>query len=483
MICSTSSPKNETRYAVSEFAGCTSTTSPLTRKRPRPSTVSLRTYWLSISLRSTRSRSCSSPTSRIEHPLAPLLRRAEPVDARDGRDDDTSRRVNSATWREPQPRDVVVLRRVLLDVEVGLRDVRLGLVVVVVGDEVLDGVRREELAELVAELRGERLVVRDHERRPLHLLDDPGHRRRLAGAGRAEQRLVALAVSSRRRARRSRAAGRRSAVGVRCFELRHPEPRVSPVVRRPTPPCRTRLLRRDHGRVRGHLRAAGGSARTLDRDPACQTTLDLVVLSAASFKAARTLASDEVTSFIREPFVKGEAHEGRTRSPVEGGMEQAIGELVTCTRCVGTWAAAGLVVPDPRSAYRAAAEVVAGRRRRERLPAGGVRRPDGQVERDRAARRLTDDSAGVLRRSGRPVPPSRRWAIAISSPVPPQTSQRYARTVPSLAPGDDGAGVRTQGCAGQRAVMRRKTEAAAPRNAFQTPAAPGPAPQSSGRPD
>ena len=25
-----------------------------------------------------------------------------------------------------------------------------------------------------------------------------------------------------------------------------------------------------------------------------------------------------------------------------GGMQQAIGELVTCTRCVGTWAAAGL---------------------------------------------------------------------------------------------------------------------------------------------
>lgn len=25
-----------------------------------------------------------------------------------------------------------------------------------------------------------------------------------------------------------------------------------------------------------------------------------------------------------------------------GGMEQAIGELVTCTRCVGMWAAAGL---------------------------------------------------------------------------------------------------------------------------------------------
>ena len=66
-----------------------------------------------------------------------------------------------------QPVDVVVPRAVLLDVEVGLRDVRLGLVVVVVRDEVLDRVVGEELAELVAELGGERLVVRDHERRAL----------------------------------------------------------------------------------------------------------------------------------------------------------------------------------------------------------------------------------------------------------------------------------------------------------------------------
>jgi len=67
-----------------------------------------------------------------------------------------------------------------------------------------------------------------------------------------------------------------------------------------------------------------------------------VVLSLATFKAARTLANDEVTSFLRQPFVKGRAHEGEDEEPVEGGMEQAIGELVTCSRCVGTWAAAGL---------------------------------------------------------------------------------------------------------------------------------------------
>ena len=60
--------------------------------------------------------------------------------------------------------DLVVDRGVLLDVEVLGRDVGLGLVVVVVGDEVLDRVLGEELAELVAELRGQRLVVGDHQR-------------------------------------------------------------------------------------------------------------------------------------------------------------------------------------------------------------------------------------------------------------------------------------------------------------------------------
>ena len=92
----------------------------------------------------------------------------------------------------------------------------------------------------------------------------------------------------------------------------------------------------------GLLAAAGALGRALDRDPQCQTTLDLVVLAAATFKVARTLATDEVTSFVRDPFVRGHAHTGDDEEPVQGGMQQAIGELVTCTRCAGTWAAAGL---------------------------------------------------------------------------------------------------------------------------------------------
>ena len=96
------------------------------------------------------------------------------------------------------------------------------------------------------------------------------------------------------------------------------------------------------GTFAGGLAVAGALARMLDRDPQCHTALDFAVLSAAAFKAARTLSHDEVTSFIRQPFVRGDAHSGEQEEPVEGGLDQAIGELVTCSRCIGTWVAAGL---------------------------------------------------------------------------------------------------------------------------------------------
>jgi hypothetical protein len=96
------------------------------------------------------------------------------------------------------------------------------------------------------------------------------------------------------------------------------------------------------GAFAGLLATAGALGRRLDRDPQCQTALDFAVLAAASFKTARTLSHDQVASFIRQPFVHGEAGEGAERPVPTGGVDQAIGELVTCTRCVGTWAAAGL---------------------------------------------------------------------------------------------------------------------------------------------
>jgi hypothetical protein len=90
------------------------------------------------------------------------------------------------------------------------------------------------------------------------------------------------------------------------------------------------------------LGAAGALARALDRDPRDSTTLDLAVLGVATFKAARTITRDPVTSFIREPVVEGDARDG-SMDPVEtGDFRQALGELVTCSRCIGTWVAAGL---------------------------------------------------------------------------------------------------------------------------------------------
>ena len=134
-----------------------------------------------------------------DHPAHVLLRRAEAVDRRHGGDHDHvapgQQRVGG---RVPEPLDLLVERGVLLDVGVGLRNVRLGLVVVVVGDEVLDRVAREELPQLVGELRGQGLVGLHDQDRALQPLGQPGHRRGLAGAGGAEQHDVLLAALTRR---------------------------------------------------------------------------------------------------------------------------------------------------------------------------------------------------------------------------------------------------------------------------------------------
>ena len=81
----------------------------------------------------------------------------------------------------------------------------------------------------------------------------------------------------------------------------------------------------------------------LGRRPEKLNALDLAVLAAATFKASRTIATDEVTSFLRDPFTKDEAREGDEEPVEDGGPRQAIGELLTCSRCIGMWAAAGVV--------------------------------------------------------------------------------------------------------------------------------------------
>jgi len=57
---------------------------------------------------------------------------------------------------------MLVDRGVLFDIQVARRNVGLGLVIVIIGDEVLDSVVGKEFAELGIQLGGERLVRRQY---------------------------------------------------------------------------------------------------------------------------------------------------------------------------------------------------------------------------------------------------------------------------------------------------------------------------------
>ncbi|MCY1245372.1 hypothetical protein D9M72_585200 [compost metagenome] len=85
---------------------------------------------------------------------------------------------------------MVVDRGIFLDEGVRGRHVGFGLVVVVIGNEILHRVVREERLELPVQLRRQGLVRRQHQRRALHLGDHVGDAESLARAGHTEQRLV-----------------------------------------------------------------------------------------------------------------------------------------------------------------------------------------------------------------------------------------------------------------------------------------------------
>lgn len=62
------------------------------------------------------------------------------------------------------------------------------------GDKILHRVLREKFLEFPIKLPGQRLVVGDHQRRPVQGLDDIRHGEGLAGAGHAKKRLELIAL-------------------------------------------------------------------------------------------------------------------------------------------------------------------------------------------------------------------------------------------------------------------------------------------------
>ncbi len=127
------------------------------------------------------------------------FRGAEAVDAGDaGHDQDVVARQQRVGGGVAEPIDLVVDRGILLDIGIARGHICLGLVVIVIADEELDRILREQLLELAVELAGQRLVVRDDQRRPLHLLHHVGDAEGLAGAGDAEERLLPVAAPQAR---------------------------------------------------------------------------------------------------------------------------------------------------------------------------------------------------------------------------------------------------------------------------------------------
>lgn len=69
--------------------------------------------------------------------------------------------------------------------------------------------------------------------------------------------------------------------------------------------------------------------------------LELLPLGLATFTFSRVLTQQKVAAWMREPFVD-EPEEG-TSAPRDRGLRYAVGELLSCTRCTGSWVALGLV--------------------------------------------------------------------------------------------------------------------------------------------
>jgi hypothetical protein len=77
---------------------------------------------------------------------------------------------------------------------------------------------------------------------------------------------------------------------------------------------------------------------------------EIPALGLASFALSKLIAKEKVESWVREPFVE-ETPNGRR--PKGTRLRYAVGELLTCTRCVGAWSSLGLValrVTRPREA-------------------------------------------------------------------------------------------------------------------------------------
>ena len=127
------------------------------------------------------------------------------------------------------------------------------------------------------------------------------------------------------------------------------------VEREPTRPVDYGALNAAYGTLLAGLLVA--ASRRSDRLEPIEGS-ELLVMGTASFALSKVVAREKIGTWMREPFVE---QRGGRRRPRGRRLRHAVGELVTCTRCVGAWSAlaiVGLRVASP-PAGRVAATVLA----------------------------------------------------------------------------------------------------------------------------
>ena len=98
----------------------------------------------------------------------------------------------------------------------------------------------------------------------------------------------------------------------------------------------------------GLVSAAAAAVRASGRElPDRIPVGDALLMTVATFRLARRIAKDPVTSPIRAPFTRFEGQSGHAEVAEDvrehGGMKHAVGELLTCPFCLAQWVGTGFV--------------------------------------------------------------------------------------------------------------------------------------------
>lgn len=111
---------------------------------------------------------------------------------------------------------------------------------------------------------------------------------------------------------------------------------MEPVSKTPTKPIDYATLSAGYGALLG---AVVVSARDRGEHPI--RPYELPALGLATFALAKLIGKEKVETWVRQPFL--DERPNGERVPKGRRLRYATGELLSCTRCLGSWSALGLV--------------------------------------------------------------------------------------------------------------------------------------------